>query len=235
VTYLVTRSDRAPFEDVAFRTAVSAAIDRATISLRLFAGYAHPATGLLPEGHWSKPGGLLPFVHDPAVARATFQRLPPGRALTLLTSTDRQRQTVARFLAQELGDAGLTVEVVPLELGTLIARLNAGDFDMASLQLPELAEPNVLRVFLHSQYIPPAGANRARVRDPEVDRLLDEGAGTTDRTLRAAAYGRLEAHLRERLYLIPLWHEDHVAVTSTRARDFHPSAEGRWLGLASVP
>src|SRR6202041_816229 len=100
-------------------------------------------------------------------------------------STERLRLTVARTMAQELGDVGLDVEVVPLELGTLIARLNAGDFDLASLQMPELTEPNVLRVFLHSAFVPPAGANRGRIRDAELDALLDLGDRTLDLTARA--------------------------------------------------
>ncbi len=69
--------------------------------------------------------------------------------MTLLTSTDRLRGDVARFIAQEFEDVGLVAEVVPLELGTLIARLNAGEFDLACLTIPEMSEPNVLRHFLH--------------------------------------------------------------------------------------
>jgi hypothetical protein len=37
------------------------------------------------------------------------------------------------------------------------------------------------------------------------------------------------------LPVVPLWHEDQVAVVSARARDFLPSAEGRWLGVAALP
>ena len=37
------------------------------------------------------------------------------------------------------------------------------------------------------------------------------------------------------MHLVPLWYEDQVVVTSARARGFMPSAEGRWLGLASLP
>ena len=31
--------------------------------------------------------------------------------------------------------------------------------------MPQLTEPNILRVFLHSAFIPPLGANRGRVHD----------------------------------------------------------------------
>jgi peptide/nickel transport system substrate-binding protein len=91
-----------------------------------------------------------------------------------------------------------------------------------------------LRVFLHSSSIPPAGANRGRVRDAEVDRLLDEGAKEVDAAARPAIYAALEKRIRDEALLIPLWHEDQVAVVSDRARAFVPSAEGRWLGLADL-
>jgi hypothetical protein len=36
------------------------------------------------------------------------------------------------------------------------------------------------------------------------------------------------------LPVVPLWHEDQIAVVSGRARTFLPSAEGRWLSLAGL-
>ncbi len=155
--------------------------------------------------------------------------------LTLLTSTDRLRVDVARTIAQQVEGEGVEVEVVSLELGTMIARLNAGEFDLAVLQLPEMTEPNVLRHFLHGDFVPPAGANRGRVHDAELDALLDEGERTTDPETRRGIYARFESHEREAMHVIPLFYEDQVAVTSARARAFSPSAEGRWLGLAAIP
>jgi hypothetical protein len=37
------------------------------------------------------------------------------------------------------------------------------------------------------------------------------------------------------MHLVPLWYEDQVVVAGPRAKGFLPSAEGRWLGLASLP
>jgi len=155
--------------------------------------------------------------------------------VTVLASTDRLRGDLARFLAQELGDVGVVADVVALELGTMIARLNAGDFDLALLTLPEMSEPNVLRHFLHGAFVPPAGANRGRVRDAELDALLDQGDETVDPDARRAIYARVEARERDEMHILPLVYEDQVVVTSERARAFIPSAEGRWLSLAEVP
>jgi peptide/nickel transport system substrate-binding protein len=235
LTYLLARTDRGPMADPRVRRALATAIDRERIATTLLAGRAQAATTLLPPQHWAH-APAPPWPADRAAARASLAEAHPGRLhVTLLTSTDRLRGTIARFLAQELAEVGADIEVVPLELGTLIGRLGAGDFELATLQLPEITEPNVLRVFLHSSSIPPEGANRGRVRDAEVDRLLDEGAATLDPGARKTIYAALEKRVRDEALLIPLWHEDQIAVVSDRARAFVPSAEGRWLGLAALP
>jgi peptide/nickel transport system substrate-binding protein len=231
LTYLLARVDRGTLADVRLREAISLAIDRPTITRTLLAGYAQPARSLVPPNHWAHTEQAeLPF--DPAAARL---RVKARVDMTLLTSTDRARISIARVIAQELADVGIVAEVIPLELGTMIARLNAGDFDAAILQLPEITEPNVFRVFMHSTSIPPVGANRSRMNDPEIDALLDEGDRATDREVRKTAYAKLEARAKLTLAMIPLWHEDQVVVAGPRARAFMPSAEGRWLSLASLP
>ncbi len=233
LTYLLFRTDQGVFAGADRRRAVELGIDRRAIVKYLLEGRARLATGLLPPGHWSyTPRPDLP-ARDVARARALLGGMHVH--CTFLTSTERLRVSIARVVAQELEDVGFEVEVVPLELGTLLARLSSGDFDAAILQIPELTEPNVLRVFLHSTSIPPAGANRSRVRDPDVDALLDAGDATTDRDARRADYAKLEDRVLAQAYWIPLWHEDQIAVVSARASSFVPSAEGRWLGLASVP
>jgi peptide/nickel transport system substrate-binding protein len=142
---------------------------------------------------------------------------------------------VARAIAQEAREAGFDLEVIPLELGTMLARMNAGDFEMAILGFPELTEPNVLRNLLHTEFMPPVGYNRARLHDPELDALLDLGDRVASQDERRAAYAEVEARVRDQVLLIPLWNEDQLAVVSSRARDFVPSAEGRWLSLAALP
>jgi peptide/nickel transport system substrate-binding protein len=235
LTYMVVRADRPPLDDARLRQVISLAIDRKTIADTLLAGHATPASTLLPEGHWARPE-LPPLPFDPEQARKLARSFGAccGKPLSLLTSTDRLRGSIARTIAQELEAVGVEVEVTPLELGTLLARLGAGDFELATLQLPELAEPNTLRVFLHSTSIPPGGSNRGRVRDAEIDALLDEGDFESDEARRREIYARLERRVRDTLPIIPLWHEDQVAVVTSRARAFAPSAEGRWLGLAQV-
>jgi peptide/nickel transport system substrate-binding protein len=236
LTYMVMRVDRPPLDDVRVRRAISLAIDRAGIARTLLAGYAQAADTLLPPALWAYTPATSPLAFDPAEARRLLRDAGLSRLrVTLLTSTDRLRGTIARYLAQELAEAGVELEVTPLELGTMLARLAAGDFDAATLQIPEVTEPNVLRVFMLGSLVPPMGANRGRIHDAAIDSLLEEGDRATSQEARMRLYADLEARNRDELFLIPLWHEDQVTVTSERARAFVPSAEGRWLSLASLP
>jgi peptide/nickel transport system substrate-binding protein len=238
LTYLVVNEARGHgslLANAGVRTALSMAIDRALLCATLFDGRARPAAGLIAPANWAH-ADAPPFPFDPAQARALLERAGATHARwTLLTSTERLRGDVARVIAQELGDVGVAIDVIPLEIATMIARLNAGDFDLASLQLPEMTEPNVLRYFLHGSFVPPAGANRGRVHDDELDALLDEGDRSADAQERRLVYARVEARERDQMHLVPLWHEDQVVVTSLRARAFVPSAEGRWLAIAAIP
>jgi peptide/nickel transport system substrate-binding protein len=232
LTYLVVREGRPPLDSVDVRRAVSRAIDRELLARTMLANHAEPADGAIPSTLWAYVPHRRRVTFDPDGARA----LLGGRTVhvTLLASPDRLRLSIARVVAQELGAVGIDVEIISLELGSLLARLGAGEFDLALLQLPEIAEPHVLRTFLGSDFAPPAGANRGRVRDAVVDELLAEGERELDPAERRRIYDTLDARIVDQAHIIPLWHEDQVAVTSARARSFEPSAEGRWLGLAGL-
>jgi peptide/nickel transport system substrate-binding protein len=234
LSYVVVNESHGALGQPDVRQGISLSIDRARICRTLFDGRAQPASGLLPPSSWAY-AEAPPLPYDRQQAQVLLGHAGQPWHLTILTSTERLRGDVARFVAQGLTDLGIDAQVVPLELGTMIARLDAGDFDLALLHLPELTEPNVLRHFLHSRFIPPAGGNRGRVIDPLLDEALDAGDRTMDPRARRILYAHVERLNRDAMHWIPLWVEDQVTVTSVRARSFVPSAEGRWLGLAAVP
>lgn len=237
LTYLLLHNERAPFQSREAREAAARSLDRTLLAKTVLGGRARVAQGVLPPESWAAPGDLAPIPFDPVAARARIMALP-SRTLTLLTSTDRARISLSRAMAQMLTDAGFTVEVVPLDLGVLLARLSAGDFEAALLQIPELTEPNVLRWFFHSSAIPgrgPGGANRARFENAEADALLDVAAVEPDLDKRKIAYAGVSRILQRELPVVPLFHEDQVAAVSARAAGFTLSAEGRWLSVAMLP
>jgi peptide/nickel transport system substrate-binding protein len=234
ITYLLIRSDRPPFDRPAVRHGLSLAIDRNSIVTNLLAGKARAARWLIPEGHWAAPTALPALGYDPAAARELLSNSSP---VTLLTSTDKSRIVQARAVAQMLADAGLDTKVVPLELGLLLSRLDAGQFSLAILQIPELTEPNILSWFFHPRGIKSDGSlgkNRSRYQSETASRLLDMASATFDQAERRRLYVELATVMLSDMPVVPLWHEDQIAVTRGRGRHFIPSAEGRWASLAEL-
>jgi peptide/nickel transport system substrate-binding protein len=241
LTYLLIHNQRPGLSTPEARRALGQAVDRELLVRTLLGGHARVARSLLPPESWvcggpgeacASAGEALAF--DPAAARSGLAAAGVRR-VTLLCSTDRQRVTMGRAVAQMLEDAGVSVELLPLDLGVMLHRLSAGDFELAILQIPELTEPNLLRWFFHSSSIPApgrGGANRARYASPRVDALLDDAARTPDRERRREHYRAVLREMMADLPVVPLFHEGQVAALSPRAAAFRLSAEGRWLGLA---
>ncbi|MGZ3416534.1 MAG: ABC transporter substrate-binding protein [Polyangiales bacterium] len=228
-TFLALQCERPPLDRPEVRRAIGMAIDRRAIVDAKLGGAAALAGSLSPPTIALAPRTLRQLPYDPAHARSVLA--PLGARFTLATTTDRTRIGIARAIAQNISDAGVPTEVRTYEFGTFYARLAAGEFDLATMIAPEITDPDVLRWYLHSSSIPPRAANRARFRDPHVDELLDRGLAGGDRL---GIYEELEAVLHEAMPYVPLWHEDHVAVLSQRARDFRPSVDGRWGALADL-
>jgi len=233
-TFLAMHCARKPLDAPEVRRAISATIDRATLSSAKLGGAATIARGMLPPSIALAPRDVAPLPFDPAGARSVLAPLGArGVELTLVTSTDRLRVGIARAIAQALGDAGLPTSVRTYEFATFFSRLSAGDFDLAPLIASEIPDPDVLRWYLHSDALPPRGANRARIVDKRIDDALDRGLHTLGPE-RRAIYEELDAVLREAMPYAPLFHEDHVVVTSARASGFRPSVDGRWGALADL-
>jgi ABC-type transport system substrate-binding protein len=130
-----------------------------------------------------------------------------------------------------LRDVGIDLDVRPSEGATLLADLARGRFELAFLQSPDVVEPHVLSWFFASDRIPipgkREGANRWRLQDPELDQALELGRSQTDRPVRIEAYHRVQHLLARDLPVIPLWHDDVVAVTSDRLSDFRVPRDAR--------
>jgi ABC-type transport system substrate-binding protein len=106
-------------------------------------------------------------------------------------------------------------------MATLIADLNRGRFELTMLEVPEVVEPHVLSWFFGADHVPGAGregANRWRLHSRALDAALERGRAHVEPAERIAAYRDAQRILAEELPVIPLWHEDVVAVRSARLR-----------------
>lgn len=242
-TYIGVNLTHPVLSDVRVRRALAHAIDRRALVKHKLFGRATLATSWIAPAHWAHTDDVPRYDYDPARARALLAAAgvqtsgdAPALTLTLRTSSDRAVISMARALASMLRDVGIELDVRPSEVATLLADLGHGRFELTLLQSPEVIEPHVLSWFFASERIPEAGrregANRWRLRSPELDEAFELGRTRVEREARSAAYARVQRLLAELLPVIPLWHEDVVAVTSTRLSGFPVPRDSRFGTLA---
>jgi peptide/nickel transport system substrate-binding protein len=226
LTYLMMQNRDPILKDLRVRQAIAYALDREAIISARFHGYARLATGLLPPGNWAYRGDVKRYGPDRDKARALLDAAGypdadgsgPKSRLQLIykTSSDPFRVAVARLIAEQLAEVGITVEVRSFEFGTVFADIKNGNFQLASMQTAEINEPDSLFTYYHSSRIPseadPNAHNRWRFENAKLDALLEAGRLEPDRERRRELYGEAQSILAEELPVIPLWHEDNLLV-----------------------
>ena len=243
LTYMLLNNEDPALRDVRVRRAIALALDREAVIARKFAGRAVLATGFIPPGHWAY-ADVGRFGPDLAQAGRLLDEAgfpdPPGPAprlrLIYKTSNDQFRIAIARVLAGQLARIGIAVEVRPFEFATFFADVKKGNYQLASMQTADVTEPDTLYTYFHSSRIPdaknPDVHNRWRYRSAELDRLVDAGRRETDRARRIPIYAEAQRVLAEDLPIIPLWHEDNVAIVNRSVVGFEVVPNARLVGLA---
>ncbi|MGW8310832.1 MAG: ABC transporter substrate-binding protein [Thiogranum sp.] len=222
----------------AVRRAVALAIDRQAIIEYVFHGAARPASALLPPEHWAGDNALPVVTTDPAQAKALLAQAGygPEHPLRLVykTSSDPFRVRIATILQQQLARVGVAVDVRSYDWGTFYGDIKAGRFQMYSLAWVGIRSPDIFRYAFHSKALPPAGANRGRLDDPGVDRLIERAQQAQTRAAQAADYRALERRLLQLLPYVPLWYEDQYAASSERIRGYTLAADGAYDALVDT-
>ncbi len=230
--------------DARVRQAVACAIDRDRMVRILLNGLARPSTGLLPPDHWAYEGNVATYSHDPARAAALLDaaghRDPDGPGphprfrLTYKTTTAQLAREQASVFQEQLRAIGIDLEIRSYEWGTFYDDIKAGRFQVFSLQWTQILDPDVYRMRFGSAFFPPAGFNRVRYRNAEVDRLLEEGAKGATREERRRAYSRIQQILAEEVPYVSLYHKANVAVMGERVQGFVLTPAGDFSVLSRV-
>ncbi len=90
------------------------------------------------------------------------------------------------------------------------------------------------RILAAGGTLPFTTGNRSFFMDPEVDCLLELGKRTTTRDARALYYHRVQEILARELPILPLWHEDNVAVIARRIEGYEVLPINRYRPLTGT-
>jgi peptide/nickel transport system substrate-binding protein len=203
---------------------------------------------MLPPSHWAYNGEVDRYEHDPERARKLLDEAgypdpdgPGGRPrlrLSYKTSAEQFRLTLARIMAAQLGEVGIEVEVRSFEFGTFFADIKRGNYQLASMQTADITEPDYLFTYFHSSRIPTPEEldlhNRWRYRNDRVDALTMKGREEMDRARRRELYAEAQAILAAEVPIVPLWHEDNLALMNVDVEGYQVFPNAQFIGLTTA-
>ncbi|HEY1342458.1 MAG TPA: ABC transporter substrate-binding protein [Bryobacteraceae bacterium] len=233
------------FRRVAFRRAISMAVDRDAMVKLAYLGYATPLAGPVPPGDKGWVNAALPrIVRSVADARSLLAADgfawardgalldPKGRPVefSIVTSANNaERVQMATLIQADLKELGMNVHVVPLEFRSLLDRvLKTHDYEACLLSLSEGdADPNSdMSLWLSSggtHLWNPEQAAPATPWEAEIDALMRKQISERKPAARKAAFDRVQELAMQKLPLIPLVSPNILVGARKDLGNFRPS------------
>lgn len=233
------------FEDVRFRQAISAAIDREGIIQLVYHGRATPLWGHVSPGnklwvdsHLAHPPRSLDnakqLLQDAGFSWRDGQTLVDNRGnpvefSILVSSSNAQRVKMATMIQEDLGQLGMNVHVVSLEFGAVVNRLlKTHDYEACIMGLVDGdADPNPeMNVWLssgESHLWHPQESHPATAWEAEMDELMQQQLITLDYQKRKALFDRLQEIVATNLPIIPLASPDILVAARNHVQNFRPA------------
>ncbi len=233
-----------PWLDRAVRRAAAHAVDRAAFVNTVYLGAGVQADGPIPPGNrgWHS-NALTRYEHDLLKARALLTgaglkdanadgifETATGKPLTIELLTQRGhaiRERAAEVIASDLEDAGLSVDVVALDVPALVDRLQKGTYDAAYFAVSASdTDPSAnLDYWLSSGSFHvwhPRQKSPATPWEAEIDRLMQELTGLTDAAARRDRFERVQQIMVAELPTLSFAAPALVTATSPRVEGLEP-------------
>jgi|CZKC01.1.fsa_nt_gi peptide/nickel transport system substrate-binding protein len=209
------------------RQALTYATDRATLARTLMRNQARVAVGPLPPNNWAYEPNVPQYEFDPAKAESLLDQAGfPRRGdphtgtrftITMKSSTDPLARLLGEVLQDEWKRIGVDLELRPLEFATFYTDITKGNFQLYTLRwVGANNDPDFFEYAFGSHKIPPAGANRGRYRNAQLDALVDQARVEPDREKRRALYSQVQQIISTDLPYLPLWFQDNISVHRRR-------------------
>ncbi len=219
-TFLVPNMATGPTTKLAVRQAISAAVDRTSISNTVYDGYAPP----------TNPEALITpnfnSVLDPTLASASFASPSAAAAKTILTKAGiatpltltvkmvagyTDYLSALQIVQQELKPAGINLVIAQEAYTAFTSDQDNGNFQLLIDSFGYTPDPwSYYYTLLNSGIAPAIGkadtvGNYGRYRNPTVDSLLAQIAATADTSVQKPAFYKIENIFTKDMPLIPLW------------------------------
>jgi peptide/nickel transport system substrate-binding protein len=240
----VTRK-QAWFQDVRFRQAVSAAVDRDGIIRLVYSGRATPLWGHVTPGNKLWGDAQLPHpAKSLERARALLKsagfswkadgsladsRGSPVEFSILTSSSNAQRTKMATMIQDDLAQLGMKVRVVALEFGAVVNRLmKTHDYEacimgLASGDADPTPEMNVWLSSGDTHLWHPKESQPATPWEAEIDGLMQRQLITLDYAKRKRLYDQVQEIIAQNVPIICLASPNVLVAAKNRVANFQPA------------
>lgn len=228
--YISMNVTQKPFDNPKVREAINYAINRDALVKVAFAGFATPATGVVPPAiAFAEPFKAWPY--DPAKARELLKEAgyPNGFETTLWSSHNHSTaQKVLQFTQQQLAQVGVKVKLTAMDAGQRAAEVEGKGQKESGVRMfytgwsASTGEADwALSPLFASQNWPPTLFNTAFYSNPQVDSDLTEALKTTDNAQKASLYKNAQEIIWKESPWVPLVVEKLVSAHSKSLSGFY--------------
>jgi peptide/nickel transport system substrate-binding protein len=216
---LFLNTSKGPFKNVEVRQAFQSAADVPSAVKAAYFGTVRPADNILApatvfyDSTVASKWGLDREKADRLLDKSGWTqkddagiRLKDGQRLTVhlvydSAAVSASDVTLAEAVQYSVKKVGFDLQLDPVDAGGYAARTAANDYDIAAFYFVR-AEPDILRTVFSSAYIPPNGANVARITS--LDEELNEAVSVSGDE-RKRLYGKIQQQVIGQAYVVPLY------------------------------
>ena len=236
--YLGFNLEDEDLSNIKIRQALSFAINRDEIIQYVFGNSARKAHSLLPADHWAGNPNLEKIVYSPKKAEHILAELGYNKSkpleLSYKTSSDPFRIRIATIMQSQLAEVGIKMDIRSYDWGTFYGDIKSGRFQLYSLAWVGIKTPDIFRYVFHSSAVPPNGANRGRFSNAKMDEAIEKAEAQPDIDSQSKFYREVQQIALDQLPYVPLWYENHVAITRGSVENYTLSWDGNYDGLLNI-
>jgi peptide/nickel transport system substrate-binding protein len=240
-TYLGYNLRHQLFSDRRVRQAITSAINKDEIVHGVLLGMGQVAHGPYKPGTWAFNPNIKDFDYNPQRAKQLLAEagwrqknsegvlVKDGKPFqfTILTNQGNdQRLKTAVIVQYRLKAIGIDVKIRVIEWASFLSQfIDKGKFEAVILGWTIGQDPDLFDVW-HSSKTGPKELNFIGYKNPEADRLLEEGRGVFDMERRKLCYYRFQEILAEDQPYTFLYVPDALPVVSARFHGIEPAPAG---------
>ncbi|MGI5308806.1 ABC transporter substrate-binding protein [Rheinheimera sp. WS51] len=214
VGFWAFNTQKAPFDNIKVRQALSLAINRDAIMQAVYYGYATPATSLLPPTSWAFNPNLEPTTYDPIAAKALLKEAGYSKGFNMdIWAMPVQRLynpnaiKMAELIQADLAQIGVKAKIVTYEWNSFRRKLTNFEHDSVLIGwAADNADPDNFFRPLLSCSAAITGTNRANWCDESFDQLINQAILTADQKQRRSYYWAAQQYLFEQVPLVSIAH-----------------------------